>query len=319
MKLTLTALCALAQRVASTGAGGLSLSINGAAAAVGTYPFPGTITSIVFANAAAQFTFGPSGGTILLTSTVLNGMQLSHNLTGASYYVDASGGKQTLVVDTVKIIRVGADVVEAAWIDSKSVPLQHEHHIIMTADTAGLFGYDIMTASAPFSISEVRLNTRWDRCLLNRPFQFERGNDTQQPTYAYLDTQVKVQDETWRVDGVNNAALPCPDDNAGGLPAGYTYTKYDWSLYHHENPFFGHYGHGAGAWFTPLGGITGATSAANYGVGPNHQDLAIHQDGIILNYMGANHCTCGCRRGLPHPRPHATLPPLLQMACPPFR
>lgn len=117
------------------------------------------------------------------------------------------------------------------------------------------------------------------------------------------------------------------------------YTKYDWSLYHHENKarhvgvghagcvdsavwlsgdawhwpgncvarelvvrhslpslhpraqFFGHYGTDPkSGWsfaglFTPLGGVTHETSAASYGVGPNHQDLAIHQDAIILNYF----------------------------------
>ena len=69
--------------------------------------------------------------------------------------------------------------------------------------------------------------------------------------------------------------------------------QYDWSLYHHENPFFGHFGAAGGnvigTWLTPLGGITNATSAASYGVGPQHDDLAVHQDDIILNYMGANH------------------------------
>lgn len=67
------------------------------------------------------------------------------------------------------------------------------------------------------------------------------------------------------------------------------------SLYHHENPFFGHWGVDktsgqlVGVWLTPLGGATNATSAATYGVGPQHQDLAIHQNGLILNYMSANH------------------------------
>lgn len=59
-----------------------------------------------------------------------------------------------------------------------------------------------------------------------------------------------------------------------------------------ENPFFGHYGiDSKTGWsfaglFTPLGGVTHKTSAAFYGVGPNHQDLAIHQDALILNYFG---------------------------------
>jgi rhamnogalacturonan endolyase len=67
------------------------------------------------------------------------------------------------------------------------------------------------------------------------------------------------------------------------------YSKYEWSLYHHENPMFGHFGHGFGVWFTPLGGVTDDTLCAFYGAGPQHQDLAIHQDALILNYFSRNH------------------------------
>jgi len=68
-----------------------------------------------------------------------------------------------------------------------------------------------------------------------------------------------------------------------------------------KNPMFGHYGHGFGVWLTPLGGVTDQTLCAFYGVGPNHQDLAIHQDALILNYFGANHY------GLPGYSPHQRL------------
>ncbi len=77
------------------------------------------------------------------------------------------------------------------------------------------------------------MNTRWERCLLNMAYNFERPAGIQ-PMYAYLDTQVKIQDETWRLDGKANPSLPCPNDNNGLLPAGFIYTKYDWSLYHSE-------------------------------------------------------------------------------------
>jgi rhamnogalacturonan endolyase len=132
------------------------------------------------------------------------------------------------------------------------------------------------------------MNTRWDRSVLDHSYNWERGAG-QQPTYAYLATQTSVQDETWKVDGINNPNLPSPDSNSGNLPAGSVYTKYEWSLYHHENPMFGHFGHGFGVWFTPLGGVTDDTLCAFYGAGPQHQDLAIHQDALILNYFSRNH------------------------------
>ena len=108
-----------------------------------------------------------------------------------------------------------------------------------------------------------------------------------QPTYAYLFNQQKLGDETWRVDGINNASLPCAD-NGGDLDAGMVYTKYDWSAYHFESPIVGHMGQDPatgevfGAWWTPLAGPSHKTACGGFGVGPNRQDLIIHQDAITL-------------------------------------
>lgn len=285
----------------------ISVVINGQPAIVGNYSFPSDASEIVIDNGLALLTFGPSTGTITLLSAIIDGLELASNLTGSppdkfhnmSFYVDSDGGAQDLICDTVSVIRLEDDLVELAFVDTTNVLLRHSHHVVVTSALAGVYGWDVMTAVVDTTIGEVRMNTRWNRCILDHAYNWERGHDTQQPTYAYLWGQDKVQDETWMVDGSNNATLPCPDDNEGGLPAGYVYSKYDWSLYHHENPFWGHYGQavsnetgeyvGVGVWFSPLGGISDTTSAGNYGVGPLHQDLALHQDAIILNYMGANH------------------------------
>ncbi|NNC10439.1 hypothetical protein HII28_00870 [Planctomonas sp. JC2975] len=290
------------------GHGDVSATIGGQPAAVGDYAFPDQVPSLVLDNGLVKFTFGRDdavGGvvtgwtdtSITATSIVVDGTELAHNLNGVdprdpdrqhSFYIDAGGGKTRLVCTQVRVLRVSRDLVEVAFLDTTSTPLQHEHHLIMRRGKRGLYGYDILTAAAATSINEVRMNARWDRAILDNAYNWERGGG-KQPTYAYLATQQQVQDETWRVDGVNNPNLPSPDDNSGNLPAGYIYTKYNWSLYHHENPMFGHYGHGFGAWLTPLGGVTEDTLCAFYGVGPDHQDLAIHQDALILNYFGANH------------------------------
>ncbi|MFE5835850.1 polysaccharide lyase family protein [Arthrobacter sp. NPDC056493] len=234
---------------------------------------------------------------ITATSIVVAGTELAHNLNGVnprdpdrqhSFYVDAGGGKTRLVCSRVDVVRVEAGLVEVAFVDTTSTPLRHEHHLVMRSGRRGIYGYNIMTAVADTVLSEVRMNTRWDRGLLDHSYNWERGAG-QQPTYAYLATQESLQDETWRIDGANNPDLPSPDSNSGNLPAGSVYSKYDWSLYHHENPMFGHFGHGFGAWFTPLGGVTGDTLCAYYGAGPQHQDLAIHQDALILNYFARNH------------------------------
>ncbi|GIH18794.1 polysaccharide lyase family protein [Rugosimonospora africana] len=299
-----------ATSAATSGAdhGSVRLLLDGAPALVGTYGFLTDVSTVVLDNGLIRFTFGRDDAaagvltgwtdvSITVQSVVVNGRELAHNLNGVdprdpdrahSFYVDAGGGKSRLVCSQIAVLRVERELVEVAFVDTTSATLRHEHHLIMRAGKRGLYGYNILTAVTSTSISEVRMNTRWDRSIFDHSYNWERGKG-QQPTYAYLATQTNVQDETWIVDGVNNPGLPSPDSNSGNLPAGSVYTKYHWSLYHHENPMFGHYGNGFGVWFTPLGGVTDQTLAGFYGVGPQHQDLAIHQDALILNYFGANH------------------------------
>lgn len=302
---------AYADSAAATGdadAPGVALLLDGEPAEVGTYAFPTQVAEVVLDNGLVRFTFGrddAQGGivtgwtdvSITATSVVVNGTELAHNLNGVdprdpdrqhSFYVDAAGGKSRLVCTEIRVVRVGRDLVEVAFADVTSDPLRHEHHLIMRAGRRGLYGYNILTATGDNSIGEVRMNTRWDRAVFDHAFNWERGKG-QQPTYAYLATQQNLSDETWQVDGVNNPDLPSPESNAGGLKPGEVYTKYNWSLYHYENPMFGHYGHGFGVWFTPLNGVSDRTLAGFYGVGPQRQDLAIHQDALILNYFSPNH------------------------------
>ncbi|GHJ41553.1 polysaccharide lyase family protein [Streptomyces sp. TS71-3] len=298
---------AAGEPAAETTGGPVRLLLNGAPATTGSHGFPDEVDTVVLDNGLVRFTFGRddlngvysgyTGVSVAAVSVVVDGVELGHHLNGSkpvddgrapSFYVDDRGGKTRLMCTEVRVLRVGPDLVEVAFVDSTSTPLHHEHHLIMRRGRRGVYGFDVMTAAEATTISEVRLVSRWDRTVFDHSFNWERGSG-QQPTYDYLNTQVKLQDETWRVDGVNNKDLAAPDSNSGNLPPGTAYSKYEWSLYHHENPMFGHYGHGFGVWFTPLGGVTGDTLCAFYGVGPTHQDLAIHQDATILNYFGANH------------------------------
>lgn len=279
----------------------VTLTLDGSPAIVGNYTK--TPTSIlVFENQFLHFTLVSSGNGIQMTEWKVTGSSVNLAETSeTTWYQDWSGGKNGNVagVDTIRILQVTDTLVEVVLADTRHLQRQLEQHLIMKSDVRGIYTFTIMTVVANGEqLNEIRHNTRWDRCILNYAFNHERPI-SQQPTYPYLYTQVKIQDETWRVDGKNNATLPCPNDNAGNadgnLPSGKIYTKYEWALYHHENPFFGHYGVDSatsnliGIWLTPLGGITNSTSAATYGVGPQHQDLAIHQDGLILNYMDPNH------------------------------
>ena len=217
-----TAVLAAAAALSCVTAGPVSLTVNGAPAVVGEYTFPAQAKDVVVDNGLFKLTWGQTGSSILLHSGIINGTELVVGATGNSWYVDSGGGSASLVCDHIKILRVTPALVEFAWVDSHSNTLQHEHHMIVTDTMMGVYGYNIMTAAQATSISEVRFNSRWNRCLFDHSYNSERGHDTQMPTYAYLESAActKIQDETWRVDGKSAANLACPTDNEGRLPAG---------------------------------------------------------------------------------------------------
>ena len=276
-------------------AGPVTVTFDGQPAVVGNYSKRAS-TSITMSNGLLTFTLVADGADVNMANFTVTGIaaNLAHT-TEKTWYEDWSGGSNgnAAGVDTIRILRLTPDLAEIALADTQHPRRRLEQHILMTTDTVGLYTFTAMTVvSSGEGLNEIRHNTRWDRCVLNHAFNHERPPGIQ-PTYPYLDNMPKLQDETWQVDGKPNASLPCPADNNGDLPAGLVYTKYMWSLYHADNPFFGHFGAVGnklvGVWLTPLGGISNATATATYGVGPQHQDLAIHQDGLILNYMDPNH------------------------------
>jgi hypothetical protein len=109
---------------------------------------------------------------------------------------------------------------------------------------------------------------RFDRDILDYAYTDERTG--QQPKYADLLTYPKLQDETWK------------------LPDGTMYQKYDYATYFSATKMWGHYGHGFGVFFIPV-------STEYYAGGPLRQELMVHQDALILNYIGGGHYGGGGR------------------------
>jgi len=240
---------------------------------------------------------------ITMTSLLFNGSQLAHNLNGEaprdpdrvhSFYVDVNGGKERLQCTRVDVLRASPELVELVFVDEVSSPVRFSHHVIARRGVAGLYGFVTMSivGDSAVNISEARFNARFDRGILDHAFSDERGLGIQ-PTYAFLATQRKVGDETWEINGTDAPSLPNPTTNGGGgtLPPGYLYSKYLWALYHANNTLWGHVSpsRGLGVFHVPLGGSTGTTSTASYGLGPQHQDLTVHQDALICNYFSPNH------------------------------
>lgn len=255
----------------------VSLLLDGQAAKPAEYA-PADIKTLVISNGDLSITFGKDvNGDFSAVSVVKAGQELAHNLHGVAgrdvdggrtFYLDYGGGRGRMVVDTVKILTNTPKMAHFALIDhGRHGPYYLEHHFIMMPDISGVYAYAIVK-SRPNAGGEMRTMYRFDRDILDFAYTDERTG--QQPKYADLLTYPKLQDETWK------------------LPDGTIYQKYDYSTYFSATKMWGHYGHGFGVFFIPV-------SAEYYAGGPLRQELMVHQDALILNYIGGGHYGGGGR------------------------
>lgn len=262
-------LCALS---APLRAADVTLTLNGAPAQPGDYK-PADIQALVLANGLLTITFGQDAiGDFSATSVVKNGQELAHNLHGVeprdvdrnrSFYLDSGAGRNHLVVDTVRVVRVTPELAHFAVIDNRALHL--EHHFVMLRGESGVHPYVIIKSAPGANTGETRTMYRFDMDLLDYAWTNERTG--RQPKYALLQSISEagnMGDETWR------------------LPDGTVYQKYDYALYFADSPMWGHYGHGFGVFFMPV-------STESYAGGPLRHELAVHQDALILNYIGGGH------------------------------
>lgn len=267
---------------ASSALADVSLTINGQPARPGDMP-PGEIQSLVIDNGQLKIAFGKDvNGDFSGTSVVKNGQELAHNLKGIeprdvdrgrTFYLDSGAGRSHLEADKIKVYKNSPEMAHFAVTDNRAGQL--EHHFVMMKDQSGIYAYVVIKSAQGEGggggrggrggggvNGETRTMYRFDRNILDYAWCAERTG--QQPKYADLVTYPEVQDETWK------------------LPDGSTYQKYDYSAYYSESPMWGHYGHGFGVWFMPV-------STEYYAGGPLRQELIVHQDALILNYIGGGH------------------------------
>lgn len=250
----------------------VQLTMNGAAVEPGDYK-PKQIQSLVLANGLLTLTFGvDANGDFSAISVVKNGRELAHNLHGVeprdvdahrTFYLDTNAGRGHLEADTVRVVKNTPDLAHIAVIDNRALHL--EHHFVMLKGESGVHPYVIVKSGPYANTGETRTMYRFDMDLLDWAWTNERTG--QQPKYAFLQSISKegnMGDETWR------------------LPDGRVYQKYDYCLYFANSPMWGHYGHGFGVFFMPV-------STESYAGGPLRQELAVHQDALILNYIGGGH------------------------------
>jgi hypothetical protein len=262
----------------------VTMTINGQPAKVGDYA-PADIPALVLDNGLLKMTFGKDTlDDFSATSVIAFGQELAHNLNGVrprdenaerTFYHDYSGSNGRLHAGVIRIFENQPYRVHFAIIDTGGSGRPYlEDHFVMLPGESGIHPYVIIRSQFG---GEMRTMYRFDMHILDHTWTPERLD--QQISYTFLQSisdTGNAGDETWRL----------PANNPVGLPAGTIYSKYDWCLYYAEAPMWGHLGHGFGAWFIPV-------STEAYAGGPLRQDLAVHQDALILNYLGGGHLGSG--------------------------
>jgi len=251
----------------------VQMTLNGQPAKPGDYS-PNDIQALILDNGLLKITFGPDArNDISATSVVKNGRELAHNLHGVeprdtdahrTFYHDYNASGGYLHARVVKIVKNTPGLVHFALIDTNSPYL--EDHYVMLQGESGIHPYVIIKGQFR---GEMRTMYRFDMDILDWAYSGERIG--QQPKYAFLQSispRGNAGDETWR------------------LPDGSVYQKYDYCLYYSQTPLWGHLGHGFGVFFIPV-------STESYAGGPLRQELAVHQDALILNYIGGGHFSGG--------------------------
>ncbi len=300
VRLALMAACVLAGASRAWGAAGdASLTLNGQAAKPGVYK-PADIDALVIASGDVQITFakdpsrtqqentrnegGPGAmrdpaADFSATSVIVKGKEIGKNLHGVeprdvnarrSFYLDSYTGTD-LLCDTVRVVKNTPEMVHFAVCNEPN-PARGphlEHHFVMLKGENGIHPYVIISGNQN---GEMRTMYKFDMDVLDYAWTNERTD--KQVKYSVLlgleaqDPRSRLGDETWR------------------LANGTVYTKYNYVSFLYQTPMWGHYGHGVGAWFIP-------TTTESYASGPLRQDLDVHQDALILNYLGGGHLGSG--------------------------
>lgn len=209
--------------------------------------------------------------------------ELLSNLTGEpgdpdkdhSFYLDYHMNSKTvnMHVTQMRVIQNDSNMIHLVYIDDKS-QLGLKYHFIVRGDDNAIYGYVEAwnNSDETFEINELRTVYRLNHKLFNIGYNSERIGH--QPASAHMMKGKKLQDETYLMeDGsfYSNSNI---------------YSKYDYSGYTSENPFWGQYGNNYGLWFIP-------TDRSYFPSGPLNQDLLLHYDGLILNYLTGKHFGTG--------------------------
>lgn len=221
-------------------------------------------------------------------SLVVDGRELMAGLSGAagdpdrrhSFYCDyhIAGKTRNLVPTRLEVIEETPERVHIAYVDDQS-DLKLAYHLVLADEERCIYGYVIASCDADnVVINELRTVYRFDSSIFTTGYTARR--EGLQPRAEYMAEKGEwLQDETYRLpDG-------CRYSNSD------VYSKYDYAGTFAENRLWGQCSGGRsgdewGAWFIPL-------DKSCYPGGPLKQELLVHYDSIILNYMTGAHFGTG--------------------------
>lgn len=172
-----------------------------------------------------------------------------------------------------KVLRNDDHFIHLAWIDNKSA-LNLEYHIIINSSDSKIYSYVIARnrTKETYQINELRTVYRLDKSIF--PFSKTAARQGLQPASDYTNQFKKWQDETYEM----------PDGER--FTNSKVYSKYDYADYFKDNNFWGFFGYKLGFWFVPA-------FKDYYPSGPLKQELMVHYDGILLNYLNGAHFGTG--------------------------
>ena len=189
-----------------------------------------------------------------------------------TFYLDYNTGHHAYAVipNQLRVLENTDEAAHVAYVDTQSI-LGLEYHYIMKRGDSGLYSYVIARNNLPESLhlAEMRTVYRLDRSLFDHAYTLER--DSLIPRQEVMHKGKKLQDETYDMGAEGEKYTNGP-----------IYEKYDYAAYLADTPFWGAYGHGLGFWVMPV-------SNEYHPGGPLKQDLTVHYDTIVCNYLTSAH------------------------------
>lgn len=190
---------------------------------------------------------------------------LDHIKGGKSGYIDWDAGHGRFKPSHLTLVEHTDKIVHIMYTEGGSTShLAIELHIIMLPEESSIYHYVKVSNPSSKTITLQEFRTVHRFCVTTMPHASNEVLTETPPTESVLEKSTKVQDATYR------------------LKNGTYYTKYDLASYIHDTPWFGVFGGGYGAWLI--------SPSREYHVGgPLKQDLLVHQDALIANYLTSSH------------------------------